>query len=427
MARCRGSVAVVIVRLPPQSLPELGMNLTMNRSIDRCLQRMNARLETLSTISEAGWIGVNAGPLFPMPSADARAFIERARLEDAGTEDISRSVDRLAELGWLIDAIAVTGGVGRHRGGDELICKSVRALIDLAQVNLPLARLFEGHVNALRLVQLHADPALVSAVLTAVREGAMLGVWGADDGEPVTLDVSSGALSGRKRYASGLGVVTHAIVTARSGESLQLCLVDVRDHAPADKAAWSMSGMRATASGTYDVSAIPPAAVTSLGPSDCFTTEPGLVGGVWRIAAVQLGGVYGLLEAARNHLRMNGRLEDPMQTARLTPLFYRAEAAKLLVERAAAMAEGPAGSALPERAVSQSIATRLMSEEIAQDAIQVVERCVGLPHFADESDSGRIARDLATYVRQVAPDAFLQRCGRETLQTHTPLTRLYAT
>ena len=372
-----------------------------------------------------GPIVVNPQCVFPLSAADAGGLSAQARLEDAGIQGIDQSVRVLNELGWLTDAIAVTGGIGDHQGEYNLIRRSVRALIELGQVNLPLSRLFEGHVNALRLLQLHAAPALIATVLSAVRDGALLGVWGADDGEPVALVASSGVLSGRKRYASGLGVVTHAIVTARADDTVQLCLVDVRDLAPSDAGAWTMSGMRATASGTYDVGAVPPDCVTPFGRPDCFSTEPGLVGGVWRIAAVQLGGVYGLLDSAREHLRVLGRLEDPMQTARLTPILYWAEAARLMIERAAVMAEGPAGLRMPERAVAQSIATRLMTEEIAQDAIKVVERCVGLPHFANESDSGRIARDLATYIRQVAPDAFLQRCGRETLQTRAPLMGLF--
>ena len=114
-----------------------------------------------------------------------------------------------------------------------------------------------------------------------------------------------------------------------------------------------------------------------------------------------------------------------MQTARLTPMVYWAEAARLSIERAAVLAEGPAGSRKWELAVAQSIAARLMTEEIAQDAIQVVERCVGLPHFPDESDSDRMARDLATPIRRVAPDAFVQRCSRETLQARTPLGRQF--
>ena len=255
-----------------------GTHVAINRSIDRCLTKMDVRLATISAVSHNGRTVENTRSLFPLSTADTDAFRELARPEDVGARRITLSVDQLTELGWLTDAIALTGRAGSYQSGRDLIFKGVRALIELSQVNLPLARLFEGHVNALRLMQVHADPGLVAVVLSAVRKGAMLGVWGADDGKPVPLDSASGSLSGRKRYASGLGVVTHAIVTAMPGEASQLCLVDVRDPAPSDAAAWRMSGMRATASGTYDVSAVPPGAVTPFGKPDCFATEPGLGG-----------------------------------------------------------------------------------------------------------------------------------------------------
>ena len=61
----------------------------------------------------------------------------------------------------------------------------------------------------------------------------------------------------------------------------------------------------------------------------------------------------------------------------------------------------------------------------AQDTIAAVERSVGLAHFARGSDTGRIARDLATYCRQVARDAMEQRSGRILLARKGPLSDVW--
>ncbi|RYH00818.1 acyl-CoA dehydrogenase [Salipiger sp. IMCC34102] len=287
-----------------------------------------------------------------------------------------------------------------------------RFLVALAEANLPLARLCEGHVNARQLVELHA-PGSAPA-------GAILGVWGADGDPPVTF--SDAVLSGRKRYASGLGIVTDALVTVLHDGACRLALVDVTDPARHHTETWDMLGMRATVSGDVDLAGLTP---TWIGDAGAYHIEPSFVGGVWRIAALQLGGTFGLIDAARDYLSGLNRLDTEAQISRLTPLLGRSLAAFGLIEKAAQVAQGPSGTRDPERAVALSIQARLLTEELAQDTIATVEKSVGLAHFARGSDTGRIARDLATYCRQVARDAMEQRSGRILLARKGPLSDVW--
>ncbi len=315
----------------------------------------------------------------------------------AGGEDEGASarvsVDRILSKGWFSD----------DDGSD--VCAR---LVSIAEANLPVARLIEGHVNARDLLDRLA-PALAKV-------GAIYGVWGADGSDPLRCDVDR--LTGGKRYASGLGVVTAAIVTVAVEDGTRLALVDVTDPHRHRPETWRMLGMRATVSGDIDLTGLPFDWIG--GPGDYFV-EPTFLGGVWRIAAVQLGGTLGLLAAARDVLNARGHLEAEAQVARLAPLLARAMAAFGLVERAAGVASGPGGAADPDRAVALSIQARLLTEDLAQDAIAAVERSVGLAHFAEGSDTGRIARDLATYCRQAARDAFAQKAGRIVLSRPGPL------
>ena len=320
---------------------------------------------------------------------------EAAAAEDAG-----------AGIGPSADAALAAGLVD-----DDTPLPLARALVAVAEANLPLARLLEGHVNARLLVALHGD---------GPPPPGLLGVWGADGAAPLGLE--RGRLAGGKRFASGLGTVAHAVVTVGQGDAARLALVDVSDSSRHRPGTWDMAGMRATVSGDVDLSGLEPRWLG--GPGDYFL-EPHFLGGVWRIAALQLGGALGLLGAARDALAASGRLGADAQVARLAPLLARAMAAFGLVGRAAEVASGPEGRADPDRAVMLSIQARLLTEDLAQDAVAAVERSVGLAHFAAGAETGRIARDLATYCRQAARDAFEQRAGRIALDRPGPLSGLW--
>ncbi|PRY93792.1 hypothetical protein BCF33_2677 [Hasllibacter halocynthiae] len=328
-----------------------------------------------------------------------------------------RPIDFLAAK--LGDAAAAEDGGRSLAGSVEAIVVSkvleerrpvplARTLVAIAEANLSAARLAEGHVNALRLLRLHRPD--------AIPEGGFLGVWGADGDDPLRLE--DGVLRGSKRYASGLGIVTHALVTVADGDASRLALVDVADAARHRPGSWAMLGMRATISGDVDLTGLDP---VWIGPPGAYHAEPSFVGGVWRIAALQLGGTLGLLGAARDELAARERLDADAQVSRLAAPLGRALAAFGLVEKAAAVAEGPEGRADADRAVALSIQARLLTEDLAQDAVAATERAVGLPHFADGSRTGRVARDLATYCRQVARDAMEQRAGRTLLARPGPL------
>ena len=188
--------------------------------------------------------------------------------------------------------------------------------------------------------------------------------------------------------------------------------IEARDTARHRPGTWEMSGMQATRSGDFDCTGLGASADQIIGSPDCYTTEPWFIGGVWRIAAVQLGGTLGLLNRARDDLRRRGHLEAELQIARLAPVAIRAVAAAAHVKRAGAFADGPAGQRAPERAAVLSAAARLLTEEIGQSAIASVEQSVGLSLFRTDDETGCCLRDLAAYMRQAARDALLQRAGR---------------
>jgi hypothetical protein len=319
----------------------------------------------------------------------------------AAAEDFDRAVGLLKRSGLL-------GGLGWRA--------AARALRQLGAADLSLGRLYEGHVNARQLIETHADPDLRADCLAEMDAGLLFGVWGADATPPVAAE--GDRLTGGKRFASGLGHVDRAIVSARSPAGQQLFVVDATDRARHEAGSWSMAGMQDSRSGGFDCDGL---RGRPLGGPDIYTREPHFLGGTWRIAAVTLGGTTGLLDRAAQVLRHRRQDQAEAHLLRLAPVAGRVLNAWPAVLRAGEVASGKAGLAAPEEAAVRSLSTRLLSEEIGQQAITAVERSIGLSMFDTADPVGRMARDLACYMRQAARDAFSMKVGRALLSEARPL------
>jgi alkylation response protein AidB-like acyl-CoA dehydrogenase len=245
-----------------------------------------------------------------------------------------------------------------------------------------------------------------------LRAGRLFGVWNTDPppggGAPLALD-GDGVLKGRKVLCSGAGWVDRALVTARdasvpSDAPTRMVLVPLGRGEGADLSGWTAQGMRASATGAVDFTG------TRIGPSELigepgdYLEEPDFSAGAWRFAAVHCGGIEAVLGALRDHLHRTGRGADPHQAARLGQAAMATETARLWVEAAAARAEAPGAGA---EAVAHVGLARLAVERAALDVLELAQRSVGLQAFMRPNPLERTARDLATYLRQPAPDRVL--------------------
>jgi len=284
------------------------------------------------------------------------------------------------------------------------------ALRLVGRASLPLGRLYEGHVNAVRLVLRRGGAAQVQRAADDLRAGGHLfGVWNTDPlgGEP-PLALDGGVLKGRKVLCSGAGRVSRALVTARDAAApdapTRMVLVRLRPDERADLSGWTAQGMRASATGAVDFSGLRVEPADLIGEPGDYALEPDFSGGAWRFAAVHCGGIEAVLGALRDHLRRTGRGADPHQAARLGQAAIATETARLWVEAAAARAEAPGAGA---DAVAHVGLARLAVERAALDVLELAQRSVGLQALMRPNPLERMARDLATYLRQPAPDRVL--------------------
>ncbi|MBB3691968.1 acyl-CoA dehydrogenase [Sphingomonas sp. BK580] len=275
----------------------------------------------------------------------------------------------------------------------------LRLLYRVGRADLPLGRLFEGHVDATQIVARYGDPAQRAALSSAVRAGAALGVWNADlPGEPLRLD--HGRLSGGKSFASGAGLLSHALVTVETVGGRQLVLLDLAAAPPAiDRGVWHVVGMQRSETHVVRWHGASAGAATLIGAPDDYVREPWFSGGALRFAAVQAGGVARVVDQVRDHLVTAGRAADPHQAGRLARLYALAEQAAAAVRRAAAGWFADADARLPLVA-----AARCAVYATGGEALSLAQEAVGVQALFLDHPLAATITDLAMYLRQPGPD-----------------------
>ena len=296
---------------------------------------------------------------------------------------------------------------GDPKNADEMLAL-LRMLYRIARRDLPLARLFEGHSDALQIVARYADPDIAAAAADAADSGGAFGVWNAAlPDEP--LRVESGRLHGGKSFASGAGILTHALVGADTDEGQRLLLVDLAASAPLiDRDWWRVVGMQRSQTHVVRWEGASAASFAFVGAPGDYPREPWFSGGALRFVACHAGGVAALFDRVREHLVSTGRADDPHQAGRLADLYVAADAAAGAVRHA-----GRAwfASETAEK-IAHVAAARVAVAAIADRAIAIAEQAVGAQGMFVAHPLSTVLTDLMVYLRQPAPDAQRMRVGK---------------
>lgn len=291
--------------------------------------------------------------------------------------------------------------------GPEALLRLLRRLHAVGRADLPLGRLFEGHVDALQIVARYGSPEQRERTHAAARQRAVLGVWNADlPGEPATLHDHS--LSGGKAFASGAGLLSHALVPVDGEGGRQLLLLDLAACPPEiDRSWWRVTGMQRSETHIVRWRDRPIAADAPVGRPGDYVREPWFGAGAIRFAAVQAGGIAAVVDRTRDHLVAQRRDGDPHQRARLADLYRVAQsAANAVATAAAAWREEDHAATLAHVA-----AARTAVSAAGETALALAAAAVGVQAmFVDHPLSAALA-DLTVYLRQPAPDLQRDRVG----------------
>ena len=337
---------------------------------------------------------------------------ERATALDEAAAFPAEDIAALAERGALLAPLPrQAGGLGWGTQPDGA-AGALSLLRLLGQGNLAVGRVFEAHVNAIRLIARYGAANDLAAAARAAGDGSLFALWVTDPPDGGLTLLPGGVLRGRKQFCSGAGHVSHAVMTAQDPDGqVRLVMAKLGSGVTVTKLAGGMQGMRAATTGQAAFAGV---GATPFGAAGDYLREPDFSTGAWRTSAVTLGGLDALLAEAARQLRARGRLDDPHQQARMGQALIAGETARLWMQEAAPRAE--AAGAGPADAVAYVNFARLAVERACLEAIALVQRCLGVAAFVRPNPVERLCRDLATYLRQPAPDMVLTEAASHMLR-----------
>jgi len=309
---------------------------------------------------------------------------------------------------WLADALPGLAGELAEQSTVTDALRRWQLLSALGRTDLVLARLLEGHLDALAIL----DEAGRSPV-----PGAVYGVWASASGG-TGLTLRDGRLSGLMRFCSGAPLLDRALTTARDGDgALHLFDIGVRDpRLRSVPGSWPALGMDASTSLDVDVHALPVDAASVVGGPGFYLERTGLHLGGIGVAAVWLGGLQGLLDST---LRVLGeRQPDEHGLAHLGAVSVALEsAAATLVGVAQRLSSAPADGDtglcdLPPAELARiALICRSAVESAVGVGIQRLPRVVGPVALGRDGDFAHRLDDLEVFVRQHHGERDLARLG----------------
>ena len=324
-----------------------------------------------------------------------------------------REIAALADCGLLHAPLPVAMG-GQGLGLSSATTLPLRDVLRvLGGASLPLGRLYEGHVNAVRLVGRYGTPAQMQMLCEEADARRLSAVWNAESGDGLRL--VDGRLQGAKIYTSGIGLVRRPLLTAATPDGVVMLIPDVGS-TRADLSGWTPLGMRASLTGSGDFTGLAVADDVIVGEPGDYYRSPLFSGGAWRVLAVQLGAVERLVSLYADAMHERGRDSDGVQRARFAKALTAREAARLWTARAATLAEDPR---LPAADIDAFVnLARHGFARAACDVIAAVQSGVGLSAMLRPNPIERIIRDLTTYLRQPGLDAGIDSAAGWALGAH---------
>jgi alkylation response protein AidB-like acyl-CoA dehydrogenase len=311
------------------------------------------------------------------------------------TRAVAVEVRRLADNGAL--ALPLPGAGTNRRWA---------ALAELGRTDLTVARLAEGHVDALAILAEAGRPA---------EPDALYGVWAARSGG-TGAELPSNRLEGTVRFCSGLTTVDRAPVVAATPDGSRLVEIDLSDtDIVREPAEWQAIGMDASDSGDVRFEGVEVGRDMVVGPPDWYLSRPGFALGGGGVAAVWLGGTAGIVDDVLTLLAGAPKV-DEHQLAHLAAVHTALRAADALL---ADVADRVDAAPVPDFALLMSTC-RAASERAAWETLDRVPRITGAtPLCRDRAFAQRLA-DLQVYVRQHHAERDLAALGRAVLAEAVP-------
>ncbi|SIS09039.1 acyl-CoA dehydrogenase family protein [Williamsia sterculiae] len=274
------------------------------------------------------------------------------------------------------------------RPGSGATVERFRYLAEHTRDDIPVGRVLEAHLDAV----------VIAAELDGpvVGDDQLWGVWAAEPPSPLLTARRNGGrwtLCGTKPWCSAASSATHALVTARVGDTRPLFAVDLA-HAGigVGETSWHAAGMSRTDTRKVHFDGVPG---TPVGGADDYLRRPGFWHGGVGVAACWLGGATGVADRLRSRVTAD---PDPILLAQLGCVdAWLATGAAALRDAAAVIDADPRSVAVARRTAMR---TRWVVEQVAGAVTAEVGEALGPgPLVTDAAHAARVA-DLTVYLRQ---------------------------
>jgi len=284
-----------------------------------------------------------------------------------------------------------------------------RTLAAVGGHDLALAKLFEGHTDAMAILAELGAPSFPANGIWAT--------WAAEPPEAkVTVAATAGhlvSLRGTKAWCSGASVATHAVLTAWDAQGRQqLFAVDLDQQSITRHTdAWQAVGMASTNSAYlrfHGTLAHP------LGQPGDYVGRPGFWHGGAGVAACWLGAAQWLGNYLREHMKKSGG--DPHRRAHLGEVYVALEGAAATMRALAAQID-----ANPAHSWRVAVMhARLQVEAACDTVIRHVGRALGATPFCTDRHFARLMADLPVFIRQSHAERDLASLGEAVSEEGAP-------
>ena len=287
------------------------------------------------------------------------------------------------------------------RAWDVPLGRLVTRLFDVGSRDLTLARLVEGHADAVR---------ILGEAGCAARPG-LYGVWAsrsAGTGLEATRAGDGWRLRGELRFASGVDVVDRALVTASTDEGEYLLFDVAADRFRPDRSTWRTPAMDASRSFTVHADLV--TTEEPVGGGGFYLGRRGFALGGLGVAAVWAGGARSVVDQVATGLRRFS--PTPHQLRRVGLMDQQVWQARTVLDHVAGRLDGDPD--LPPAAPVAAARTSVV--DACEQVVVEAGRVVGPGGLSTDERLGRTLADLTLYVRQHHVDATLEGRGRALLE-----------
>jgi alkylation response protein AidB-like acyl-CoA dehydrogenase len=287
--------------------------------------------------------------------------------------------------------IAVESGATLPKPGLGCTAARFAALADWATRDLSLARLVEGHVDALAILEEaghEPDPS------------ATYGVWAARQpagGTTARLNADGWSLTGEKSFCSGSTRIDRALVTAESDDGYRLFDIPVAENVTAVHAgSWPAVGMADSLSETLDFGGPPVPMSSAVGPPDFYLERPGFWFGATGVAACWYGGARGLVQEM---LRSIGEHPSALVMAELGHAVAHIDLMRRAIDSAAREIDGDPWDRGGD-AKRRALVIRHAVHHAAQQVLVHAAAAGGARPFCLNAEQAQRVADLYVYLAQ---------------------------